>query len=453
MIQDKIKNGVLFVRKNPIIIFSLLLIVAVATVIFFNTYYSVSKFQNNTDALLHSKAVLAEDIFSAFVVDNFDDNQKTQEIINKVKETDSEVISIDVLKPTQDLENFEIVASSDKQKVGTQTDDDIAFMAWKIPQGIAFLNADKDERFWQVVKTLQTDDEKKGLIAMNISLADNDELIKQSINRMYWVTILSLIIVLLLVANHARLFKYAVRVTKLEEVDKMKDDFISMASHELRMPLTVISGYTDLLQDSMQKDKDRQEPELYQERIHQLKNIASATDRLNDLVNDLLDVSRIEQGRIEVSPDTIDVMQVINDIVDQFSVNAQKKNLKLLVDTEQEEMYIYADKERVRQIIINLVGNAIKYTPKGSVTVQVSKEKKKAKIIVKDTGLGMSADAMKNLFSKFYRIKTDQTQKITGTGLGLWISRELARKMNGDLTAESMENVGSQFILTLPLDE
>jgi signal transduction histidine kinase len=87
------------------------------------------------------------------------------------------------------------------------------------------------------------------------------------------------------------------------------------------------------------------------------------------------------------------------------------------------------------------------------VTVQVSKEKKKAKIIVKDTGLGMSADAMKNLFSKFYRIKTDQTQKITGTGLGLWISRELARKMNGDLTAESMENVGSQFILTLPLDE
>jgi signal transduction histidine kinase len=397
--------------------------------------------------------VLAEDIFSAFVVDNFDDNQKTQEIINKVKETDSEVISIDVLKPTQDLENFEIVASSDKQKVGTQTDDDIAFMAWKIPQGIAFLNADKDERFWQVVKTLQTDDEKKGLIAMNISLADNDELIKQSINRMYWVTILSLIIVLLLVANHARLFKYAVRVTKLEEVDKMKDDFISMASHELRMPLTVISGYTDLLQDSMQKDKDRQEPELYQERIHQLKNIASATDRLNDLVNDLLDVSRIEQGRIEVSPDTIDVMQVINDIVDQFSVNAQKKNLKLLVDTEQEEMYIYADKERVRQIIINLVGNAIKYTPKGSVTVQVSKEKKKAKIIVKDTGLGMSADAMKNLFSKFYRIKTDQTQKITGTGLGLWISRELARKMNGDLTAESMENVGSQFILTLPLDE
>jgi signal transduction histidine kinase len=453
MIQDKIKNGVLFVRKNPIIIFSLLLIVAVATVIFFNTYYSVSKFQNNTDALLHSKAVLAEDIFSAFVVDNFDDNQKTQEIINKVKETDSEVISIDVLKPTQDLENFEIVASSDKQKVGTQTDDDIAFMAWKIPQGIAFLNANKDERFWQVVKTLQTDDEKKGLIAMNISLADNDELIKQSINRMYWVTILSLIIVLLLVANHARLFKYAVRVTKLEEVDKMKDDFISMASHELRMPLTVISGYTDLLQDSMQKDKDRQEPELYQERIHQLKNIASATDRLNDLVNDLLDVSRIEQGRIEVSPDTIDVMQVINDIVDQFSVNAQKKNLKLLVDTEQEEMYIYADKERVRQIIINLVGNAIKYTPKGSVTVQVSKEKKKAKIIVKDTGLGMSADAMKNLFSKFYRIKTDQTQKITGTGLGLWISRELARKMNGDLTAESMENVGSQFILTLPLDE
>jgi signal transduction histidine kinase len=226
-----------------------------------------------------------------------------------------------------------------------------------------------------------------------------------------------------------------------------------MASHELRMPLTVISGYTDLLQDSMQKDKDRQEPELYQERIHQLKNIASATDRLNDLVNDLLDVSRIEQGRIEVSPDTIDVMQVINDIVDQFSVNAQKKNLKLLVDTEQEEMYIYADKERVRQIIINLVGNAIKYTPKGSVTVQVSKKKKKAKIIVKDTGLGMSADAMKNLFSKFYRIKTDQTQKITGTGLGLWISRELARKMNGDLTAESMENVGSQFILTLPLDE
>ncbi len=448
--KQSINKGIKFIRQNPTIIYSLFLIVAVSVIIFLNTYYSVIKFQENNDTLLHSKAILSEDILNLAILNDLDNPSEIEKLIQKIKEKDSEILEITILQPSDNKEKFSVIASTDKEKINKKTVDDINFIAWYHPEGVARLQSGPMGRYWEVSKIIGDIKNKKGLIVFDLSLKDSDMLINQTIQRMYWVTILSLLVVLLLIANHTRLFKYILKAAKLEEVDRMKDDFISMASHELRMPLTIINGYAEMLEDSLNKKQEDKKQAEYQERIHQLKNIKIASKRLSELVNDILDVSRIEQGKLTIKTEKININNLIQEVLEQFAIKANEKNLKLEFDEKQNQLWVKADPKKVKQILINLVGNAIKYTQQGKVSILTEESKNFVKIIVKDTGIGMSAQAMKNLFSKFYRIKNDKTEGISGTGLGLWISRELARKMKGDLEVESMEGVGSQFILKLP---
>ncbi len=448
-----IYKGVNFIKKNPTIIYSFFLIIVVSAIIFFNTYYSVIKFQKNNDTLLHSKAILAEDIFNLSIADEINNENKIQSLIEKIKDKDDEILEINILKPKENKDEFKIIASTDKSKINKSVANDIIFIAWQHPQeGIAYLMSDHSlGRFWEISKTIQSNGKKEGIVTFDMSLSDSDKLINQTIKRMYWVSIASLLIVLLLVVNHTRLFKYAVRVTKLEEVDKMKDDFISMASHELKMPLTIINGYAELLKDSLEKKSSEKNTSEFKERLKHLKNIKIASKRLRELVEDILDVSRIEQGKLKINLEKVNLSEILNEVMEQFQIDASKKKISLkLKNNLNNELWIKADEARVKQILVNLVGNAIKYTPQGSVTVKTEIDKDFIKIVVKDTGIGMSAQEMKNLFKKFYRIKNKKTEAINGTGLGLWISKELALKMKGDLTVESMSGVGSQFILTLP---
>jgi len=165
-------------------------------------------------------------------------------------------------------------------------------------------------------------------------------------------------------------------------------------------------------------------------------------------VEDLLDVSRIEQNRLPIDLKEIDLSTIVLELADEMSVLANEKGLELKKSVP-EICNVLADPERLKQIIVNLLSNAIKYTPAGSVEIQIKEDEKTVFLTVADTGLGISAEDMKNLFSKFYRVKTQFTNGISGTGLGLWIAREIAQKMGGDLKVESIEGVGSHFTLSL----
>jgi signal transduction histidine kinase len=212
----------------------------------------------------------------------------------------------------------------------------------------------------------------------------------------------------------------------------------------LRSPLTAVKGYLDLL-------KGKKDLRLDSESSRYLDNIGSSIQRLDDLVEDVLDVSRIEGNRLPMEITSFDPAPAILQCVEEMRSQAIQKGLALNYKPAPDAVLIRADVNRLKQIIVNLIGNAIKYTPKGSIDVSTAQKNGKFTITVADTGIGMSSEDQANLFQKFYRIKNDQTRNIIGTGLGLWITLETAKKMDGKITVESIEDVGSHFTLHLPL--
>jgi two-component system, sensor histidine kinase ChiS len=227
-------------------------------------------------------------------------------------------------------------------------------------------------------------------------------------------------------------------------VDKMKDIFISMASHELRTPLTAIKGYIDFLRE---EKGVMDSPEAR----HYIENMALSADRLNGLVTDMLEVSRIEGNRMPMEISAIDPDKAIEESIEEIKPQAIQKGLELHYDPSGHKIYALADASRLKQVLINFIGNAIKYTPKGSVTVSTEIRNKEMAIIIADTGIGISSEDQENLFKKFSRIQNDKTKDIVGTGLGLWITMEIVKRMGGRITVESIEGVGSHFTVYLPL--
>lgn len=235
-------------------------------------------------------------------------------------------------------------------------------------------------------------------------------------------------------------------ITHELEVEQMKQELISIATHELRTPITGIKGYLDMI---LEGDAGEINPETRE----MLEEVTKINQRLADLVDDLLNVGRIEQGRIEFKPVPMDMVKLIEEVVKELQIQAKGKNLELRFAShpEHEMEQVKADPERTRQILINLIGNAVKYTPEGSVTVNIGKSDKEVIVAVEDTGLGMSKEAQKQLFEKFYRVKNEKTRQITGTGLGLWITKSLVEKQGGKIWVDSVEGKGSTFHFSLPM--
>lgn len=232
-------------------------------------------------------------------------------------------------------------------------------------------------------------------------------------------------------------------ITRELEVEQMKQELISIATHELRTPITGIKGYLDMI---LAGDAGEINPEAKE----MLEEITKINQRLGDLVDDLLNVGRIEQGRIEVKPAPMDLNKLIENVVGELQIQAKDKKLELKYD-KTDIPQVKADLERTRQILINLIGNAIKYTLEGSVTVTAEKQDKMVAVNIKDTGLGMNKEAQKRLFEKFYRVKSEKTRQITGTGLGLWITKQLVEKQGGKISVQSEEGKGSTFHFSLPV--
>jgi len=240
-----------------------------------------------------------------------------------------------------------------------------------------------------------------------------------------------------------RLWDYALLYKKIKEVDEMKDEFISIASHELRTPITSIKGFSSMMIDGTLGKVNK-------EVLNGAQIIKESSVRLAVLVEDLLNVSRIEQNRIEMSIANISPSETIESTLKELKVQSDAKGLLLSFLPYKSELPLIAvDTQKLKQIMVNLVGNSIKYTENGKVEV-LCEEKNNGDILeikIKDTGIGMSAKARENLFQKFYRIKTEKTEKISGTGLGLWITKQLVEMMKGKIMVDSIENVGTQVTL------
>jgi signal transduction histidine kinase len=180
-----------------------------------------------------------------------------------------------------------------------------------------------------------------------------------------------------------------------------------------------------------------------------LTEVVKINERLADLVDDLLNVGRIEQGRIEVKPVEMDLGNLVVSVIKELQVQADAKNLKLTTNT-QNLPKVKADPDRVKQVLVNLLGNAVKYTEKGQVKVTFEQDEKMVTCHVKDNGIGMKPEEQKHLFEQFYRVKNEKTRQIVGTGLGLWITKKIVEMMGGKIWVASVEGKGSTFSFNLP---
>lgn len=457
----KIGASTMFLRKNWQILYAVLLIILIPVTVILNTFFVVNRFRKTVDVELQRTALIVGKMFNVTSVDRFADPALLQERVEAVAKVLPEVKSLDVLK--KDGDDFVVAASLYADGIGRSAHGRQNILAWYDNQAIAYLTksprsaavdqkltpdeARSDERYWGVVMPL-TDEkgEKVMLLSMKLSLAVIDDLVRSNLFWSYIWLLVTVLVVILVLASNTRLFQYASLYKKLQEVDQMKDDFIAMASHELRAPITAIRGYLSLfLEDAFGKMDDKPKEIM--------KTTFAIATHLGSLVEDLLEVSRLEQGRMKMELEALPVESTVEEIVAQLHFEAERKKLAFEFKKPAQPLpKIMVDKGRFKQVLINLCSNAIKYTPSGSVTVTSEvKEGNMLEVRVIDTGLGMSSEAREKLFQKFYRVRTNDTATIPGTGLGLWITKQIVELMKGKIYCDSIERVGTQMSVLFPI--
>lgn len=229
----------------------------------------------------------------------------------------------------------------------------------------------------------------------------------------------------------------------LSQLDKMKDEFISMASHELNTPLAAIEGYLSMILEENMGKVDAKAKEY-------LGRAYESSKRLAELIMDLLNVSRIEQGRLKMKFSKVNLVDLADSVIHELQVRSDAKKLYLKVQADKKGLETWCDPDRVREVYVNLVNNAIKFTEKGGVTIKIHKKGDQLISEITDTGRGISKLEQSKLFQKFSQIKRDVDQQ-QGTGLGLYISKNFVELHNGRIWVESDEGKGATFYFELPV--
>lgn len=239
-------------------------------------------------------------------------------------------------------------------------------------------------------------------------------------------------------------------ITQQQKLENSRREFVANVSHELRTPLTTVKGYVETMMDSVEEDDiDKDMFATF------LGTVNKETDRMTRLVKDLLTLSKLDYGHRELKKEDVDISYLVMGIVERMKINASSKNVKLTYEPTNQLPIIMGDKDRLEQVIVNIISNAIKYTPGGEGTVFVSTGRmyQNVYIKIKDNGMGIPKDDLPHVFERFYRVDKARSREQGGTGLGLAISNEIIKEHGGKITISSDYGVGTEVIVMLPVDE
>jgi signal transduction histidine kinase len=231
--------------------------------------------------------------------------------------------------------------------------------------------------------------------------------------------------------------------SEAQQANQAKTEFLAVMSHELRTPLTAIVGYTELIRDGIAGDVSPPQQEM-------LDRITQSSSHLLQLIDQILEHSRIEAGRETVNPEPVKMASLVRETSELIEPLAHGKGLAFRVDVEQAPDEIFTDAGKLRQILVNLLGNAVKFTDRGEVALRVQAEGDQVVFTVRDTGIGIPPEAQRKVFDPFWQAEQGYTRQAGGTGLGLSVTRQLAQLLGGNVAVESTPGQGSTFAVRLP---
>jgi signal transduction histidine kinase len=231
---------------------------------------------------------------------------------------------------------------------------------------------------------------------------------------------------------------------KLVRLSRLKSLFLSISAHDLRTPLTAISGYASLMLDILPNDMN---PSIK----NYLKIVTHQAGRLNSMISDFLDLDQIEEGQLKLEPEPLDLREIVEGVAHVMQINANNRETDLITNLPEKPLILWADRDKLYRVVYNLVGNAIKYTPRqGRVEIQAKPDGDQVVLRVIDNGRGMTEAQLANLFQIYYRTEDAKKSKAQGTGLGLYIVKMLVEAHQGQVTVASQPGEGSTFSVYLP---
>jgi signal transduction histidine kinase len=234
-------------------------------------------------------------------------------------------------------------------------------------------------------------------------------------------------------------------VEQVARLNKLKNEFISVASHQLRTPLSAMKWETEILLSKLKKG-------LTERQIESVETIRVMSFRMTKLVNDLLDVARIEQGRMILRKEKVDFMKILKGVLRELDTLFKAKNIRVVFDKEKKIASFISDPERIKMILDNLIGNAIKYiTYRGMIEIKLKQSKGFLICSIKDNGVGIPKEQQDQVFNKFFRSDNIVKYQTEGTGLGLYIVKNIVEQSGGKIWFESKEDIGTIFSFSLPM--
>ncbi len=435
-----LERGLRYLKEHPQLLFILILLFVIPVLFLHSGQRFLDVGRENQERIQKDRIGILQDAFTSVLITSDFSPEIMQREIERITKLNPDIIDFNIAR----LEGFDVVpiAALNQETIGLPIEDPVNYKSALVVAEDESLIREvyfQDARWWLTYKAVQDNEGTFYFIYTLFSFEKIDNLFKQRERDALYSLFFVYIFIMALAYWHIRLTDYRYLYIKVQKANEMKDLFANMIAHELRAPLTAIKGYSSMMNESL-KDPEQQK---------HAKRITDSAERLLTIVNDLLDVARIQSGKLAFQKENFDVSEVVIAVIDELHISAQEKNIILKHIGTDTSHVVMGDRMRLHQAITNLVSNAIKYTNDGEIELSVAQKFNKVVIRVKDTGMGISAEDQKQLFAPFFRVKNDDVSQITGTGLGMWITKQLIELMGAKIGVESIKGVGTHIVVTL----
>lgn len=428
-----------YIKEHPQMLFVLILLLVMP----FLFLYSGQKFlevgRQNQNTLQNERVGLMQDVFATLLTATGFNPTILQKEIEHISALNPDIVSFRIVEKRG--AEFIPIAALDTSLLGVPEPVTDLYKGAALRDDETLLTpvSTTNGRRLLAYRSIQNEDGTYYFVYTQVSLQAVDAVFAAREREALYSLVFVYLFIIALAYWHIRLTDYRYLYLQVQKANEMKDLFTNLIAHELRAPLTAIRGYSSMLEEA----SANKEQKKYAVRIK------DSSERLLAIVNDLLDVARIQSGKLSVTNESLNVSEVVLSVIEELQISASEKKIILKPVGAETEHIVVGDSKRLHQAFTNLVSNAIKYTKEGTIELEIQDTRTSVVVRVKDTGTGISSEDQKKLFAPFFRVQNEDMSKITGTGLGMWITKQLVELMGAKISVESIKGVGTHIVVVL----